>query len=129
MNNPPLETLEQQKLFQWLRVKNIFSFSIPNGSILKGNQVQRAIQMRKLKAEGLEVGASDVVVMLKDKILFIEMKRQPKTLKSGKKSYANSIVSPDQKAFIMNVDKFEYARAFVCYGAEDAIKVIEREMR
>lgn len=125
MTNPPLETFEQQNLVKWLRLKKLFYFSIPNGSVLKGTPLQRARQMNKLKSEGLVDGASDIVVMLKDKILFIELKRAKKTLKSGNLSVSHTKTSDEQLKFLAKVDGFKYTDSSVCYGCAEAIDFIE----
>ena len=120
------ETEEQKKLVQWLKLKKIFYFSVPNGSVLSGNALQRARQMNKLKAEGLVVGCSDIVVMLSNKILFIELKQRKKVLKSGKLSTSNSNTSTAQKQFLQHiVDNFDYADARICYGFDQAKEFVE----
>ena len=110
----PLETEEQRTLVQYCNLKKIFSLSIPNGAILKGNPLQRARQMNKLKAEGLIVGASDFLVMLDNKMLFIELKR-----------VKGSTTSKAQKEFINKANQYPYAIAKVCKGAKEAIAFIE----
>ena len=125
MNNQITETQEQQKLVQWLKLKKIFYFSVPNGSVLKGNPLQRAKQMNRLKSEGLIVGTSDIVVMLSNKILFIELKRAKKVLKSGKLSTSNSVTSKEQLKFLESVNEFGYAIGNVCYGFNEAKELIE----
>ena len=118
MLNPPSETIEQKKLVQWLKLKKIFYFSVPNGSVLKGNPLQRAKQMQKLKSEGLIVGTSDIVIMLPEKILFIELKRARKTLKGGKLSVSHTSVSKEQKSFLNTINSdFNYADGYVACGS------------
>jgi len=75
-------------------------------------------------------GVSDVIVMLPNKILFIELKRSRKTLKSGKLSISHTKVSPEQKIFLnkINEDFNNYAEAYVCYGAEEAKEIIESRL-
>ena len=120
------EHQEQVNLVKWLKIKKIFYFAVPNGSVLKGTPLQRAKQMNNLKAEGLVPGASDIVVLLKDKILFIEMKAAPKKLKSGKLSVSHTKVSDDQINFMQKiVDNFDYADAFICYGFNQATEYIK----
>jgi len=121
---PSHDPEEQQKLVQWLKLKKIFYFAVPNGSVLKGNALQRAKQMERLKSEGLVPGTSDIIVMLQEKILFIELKRAKKVLKSGKLSTSNSTTSEAQKDFIEKVNKFHYTDAKVCYGFNDAMEFI-----
>jgi len=113
----PLETDEQKVLVKYLILKKIFYFSVPNGSVLKGNSRQRAIQMGKLKREGLISGTSDIVVLLPTKILFIEMKRTK-----------GSSTSKEQKAFLEKVNLYPYAIGQVCKGAGEAMKFIEKNL-
>lgn len=110
----PLEHEEQKALVQYCQLKKLFYFSIPNGAVLKGNAMQRARQMNKLKKEGLIPGTSDFVVMLPNYILFIELKRQK-----------GSTTSKAQKDFLEEVNKFNYANGKVCKGAKEAIEFIE----
>ena len=128
MSKLPTESIEQQKLIQWLKVKKIFHFAVPNGSVLKGTPLQRAKQMQRLKNEGLLVGVSDIVVMLPNKILFIELKRARKTLKSGKLSTSHTTVSAEQKSFMKRVNEFDYADAYISYGANEAMQIIQNSL-
>lgn len=113
----PLEHEEQKTLVQYLQLKKLFYFSVPNGAMLKGTPLQRAKQMVKLKSEGLIVGTSDLIVMLHNKILFIELKR-----------IKGSTTSKDQKAFLEKVNKYPYAIGKVCKGANEAISFIEENI-
>lgn len=122
----PLESEEQASLVQYLKLKKIFYFSVPNGSYLAGGKLQRVKQMTRLKREGLIDGVSDLVVLLEDKILFIEMKRRPKILKSGKESVSHTSISKDQKIFLESVGKFKYAESTVAYGCKQAIEFISK---
>jgi len=128
MLNPPSETIEQKKLVQWLKLKKLFYFSVPNGSVLKGNPLQRAKQMARLKSEGLIVGTSDIFVMLPNKLLSIELKRSRKTLKSGKLSISHTKTSDEQKKFLERIHELDYAIGSVCYGCAESIKFIESEL-
>ena len=128
MSKLPTESIEQQKLIQWLKVKKIFHFAVPNGSVLKGTPLQRAKQMQRLKNEGLLVGVSDIVVMLPNKILFIELKRARKTLTSGKLSISHTKVSGEQKSFMKRVNEFDYADAYIAYGANEAMQIIQNNL-
>jgi hypothetical protein len=48
--------------------------AIPNGAVLKGDSKQRSIQMARLKATGLKVGAPDLMVFYNSRALAIELK-------------------------------------------------------
>ena len=99
-------------------------FAIPNGSY-KSTTAQR-----KFKAEGLKAGVPDLFIPEPNKCyhgLFIEMKKRPKTLASGKMSYAGIKVSKQQEEWIDRLKAKGY-QAVVCCGADDAIKKIEDYM-
>ena len=113
------ESIEQQKLHQWCKIKRLTSFSVPNGGT---RNKAEAVNLRK---EGVVAGISDYVVMLPNKILFIEMKRQKKLLKNGTYSISHTKLSPEQVKFLDTVNNFNYAIGTVCYGFEEAKSFIE----
>jgi hypothetical protein len=116
----PPEHDEQVVLVKWLRAKRIFHFSVPNSSALSSLNRNTAVKVGSvLKSEGLIKGASDLVVMLPSKILFIEMKRACKSF---------STVSEEQKKFLESVNSFQYAGGKICYGAKDAMDFIESHL-
>ena len=93
------------------------------------NNRQNAIIIeQKAKAMGKKAGVSDLVVILKNKVLFIEMKRPPKKLKSGKISYAGISVSENQRKFIDVVNQSDVCIAKVCYGFDEAKKFIDENL-
>lgn len=122
------ESLEQQKLIQWLKLKKLFYFAPMNEN--QASFTNRIVAMKqevKAKSMGKVKGVSDVIVMLPNKILFIELKRAKKILKSGKTSISHTKVSDEQKAFINSVNGFVYASAKICYGFNEAMEFIEKE--
>ena len=126
--NPPLEEVEQQKLVQWLRLKNIFHFAPMNENKQSFSNRKAAFKIEaKSKSMGKINGVSDLIVMLPNKILFIELKRARKRLKSGKLSSTLSKVSDEQKSFLntINEEFYKYSSAVVCYGAREAIEIVE----
>lgn len=68
------ESDHQAGWFTWARTVRIaefpgktlydFSFAVPNGALLAGNDAQRARYMNFLKKQGLKNGVSDVVIAL-----------------------------------------------------------------
>lgn len=115
------EDNEQAAVFQWAAFIPVLKFmhAIPNGAFLAGDRVKRARQMARLKRQGLRKGVSDIFLPLArhgHHGLYIEMKRR--------KSDGNSQVSSDQKEF-QQAMMIEGYWAEVCYGADEAIKVIK----
>ena len=124
MKNTP-EAIEQKKFIKWLKLKNIFHFAVVNENNMSSNNKKMAQIIGQKSIEmGKKKGVSDVIVMLPDKILFIEMKRARKRLKSGKLSQEN-LASKEQLQFIDNVNSFEYSQGFVAYGFIEAKNIVE----
>jgi len=122
----PTEAEEQKTLVQWLRAKNMFHFAPMNeNNAHKQNRKYAMIAEVKAKAMGKVKGVSDIIVMLPNKILFIELKRQKKHLKSGGLSITHTKVSKEQYEFMTHANKFGYAEATICYGAKEAIEFIQ----
>lgn len=71
----PTEHQEQAVFVRWFRIQfpAVRLFAIPNGAFLAGSIGQRAAQMRKLKAEGLDAGVPDICIP--SWRLWIEFKR------------------------------------------------------
>ena len=107
-NLSPTERQEQVRLCHWLDLNKLDYFAVPNGSY------KSKASAGLFKAEGLKSGVPDVVVFLRDQILFIEMKR----IRGG-------TVSDNQKFWIEKINSYNYAIASVCYGADMAIDFIE----
>ena len=90
------ETSHQQMFLAWCERHNFYTshseylpnkdyvgcvFSVPNGGLRK------AIDMVMLKREGLLTGASDVVIMLPRKVVFMEFKTDSGTQSQKQKDF------------------------------------------
>lgn len=123
----PNEAEDQKALVQWLRVKKIRHFSVPNenqGSFL--NKKVAMIQERKAQSMGKLKGAPDLFIWTRDKIIAIELKRQIKTLKDGSPSKTIPKTSREQIEAITWINEFDYAEARICYGWMKAKEFIEK---
>jgi hypothetical protein len=106
--NNPTEEQEQIVLVQYLELKGHTFTAIPNSTFTRSWS-----QKLKNKRMGVRAGLPDLFIVLKNNIpLFIELKRK----KTGK-------VSPEQKKWLETLADANI-RAFVCYGADEAIAVI-----
>ena len=108
----PTEATEAKTLAQWLRWNKITFLHIPN----ERKATARAIA--ELKRQGLQKGAPDYLVFLKNQIIAIELKRASKS---------KSRVSIEQRKFLDNLAQFDYIKCFVCYGAKEAINIIKEK--
>ena len=125
----PDEKWEQETLVQWLRLKKIFHWANVNenqGSFT--NRKVAMIQEMKSRKAGKLKGVSDITVMLPNKILYLELKRRPKTLRSGKLSTSHTKTSPEQLDFIDKVNTYPYAVGKVCHGWEEGRDFILENM-
>ena len=114
-----IEHYEQVKVISYLNIlksqmKIIEFFAVPNGG---SRNVREAMNLKK---EGVKSGVSDLVIVTKNVVLFLEMKRPAKKLKNGKLSTAGISVSDNQKKFIEQVNLSNVVTAKVCYGFDEA---------
>ena len=107
------ESLEQRAFVKWCRMKKIAVISVPNGFFSHTKDKKFYGQITKLKAEGMSKGFPDLVVMLKGKVIFIEMKN----ITGGK-------TSQEQKDWIGTLIGLDHI-AVVCNGCDEAINVVE----
>jgi len=107
----PKESIEQQALIKWLKIKRIKFYAIPNGAYTKN--ILSAIHLKKT---GLSNGVPDICIPIPfngKHGLYIEMKRQ-----KGSKT------TPEQKEWLDFLNSVGYLAA-TCFGWLDAVKVIE----
>jgi hypothetical protein len=109
----PSEHQEQKAFVQWFghQFSGVRILSIPNGAALAGDGLRRAMQMGRLRAEGLSPGAPDLFVPAW--LLWVEMKK------------ANGGVVSDEQA-----EWHEYLRGIghtviVGRGFEDATRQVQ----
>jgi len=97
--------------------KIITYHSNPNENILSFlDRKKFMIAQNKLKAMGAKKGIPDLYIYLPNKILAIEMKRSNKN---------KSKISEEQKQWILLLNQLSYIDAYICYGADNAINLIE----
>ncbi len=110
----PREADEQEALVEWMNLKKIFHFAIPNG----GKRTQR--EGINFKRQGVVAGAPDLMIPLARlgyHGLFIELKRQ-----------TGGVVTPPQQKMLAKLTSEGYL-AVVCKGSFEAMKVIEEYLK
>jgi len=116
----------QKMLVKYLEIQKqrgkIIEYFAPMGEN-KQSFNNRAVALKieaKAKAMGKKQGVSDIIVILKNKVLFIELKRAKKKLKNGRLSSAGISVSDYQKEFLNTIQKSDVCDGVVSYGFEEA---------
>lgn len=107
----PTEKAEQIAVIQYLKLKDLPYFHVPNSTY----NPYKSQQMHNF-AMGLKAGVPDLFVCLPGKTIAIELKR----VKRG-------IVSPAQKQWIEILNK-SGIKSRVCRGSMEAIDFIEEEL-
>lgn len=108
---------EQVEVVRWLDAKGLLFCAVPNGAVLRGDNLSRAKQVARLRAEGLRSGAPDLLVFSRPiGADFMGVAIEMKSL-SGK-------VSDNQTAFLDAMRSCGW-EALVCFGASDAINKLE----
>lgn len=103
------EDVEQKIFIEWLEWQKIKFTAIPNSTYTKSWK-----QKVKNKTMGLRPGLPDLLLIVDNRLVFIEMKRE----KGG-------TVSEYQKEWIEAINRCENAVAVVCRGGDAAIKAVE----
>ena len=121
----PKENEEAQILANWLDL-NKYTFS----AIRNESDSHSFYKWKKRKAEWVRPWIPDFCIILKRwDLLFIELKRQRKILKSWKLWASPSIIRLEQTIWINKLEKLENISAQICYWAEESIKLIEEYER
>ena len=114
--NIPLEFEEQVLVVEFLELMNLKFTAIPNGAFIKngGYRIKK-----KLHDEGLRGGLPDLLIVLPNKLLFIEMKR-----------IKLSVTSSKQKEWIEALNGIgKQVEAVICRGGDEAIAKIQEELK
>lgn len=105
----PTEDQEQIKLCQWMELKKIIFYAIPNGGY------RHELEAFKFKRMGVKSGVPDVCIPVPNKSyhgLYIELKR-----------VSGSATSPNQLFWQAALKEMGYCSE-ICKGFDQAIKVI-----
>lgn len=130
-NTTPLEHEEQVKVIEWLETENHHASLLKNrnlspllySAITNGHYQQSLKQRNKLKAEGMNSGVPDLLIIVPPErsklgtrlMLWIEMKRRQ-----------GGAVSASQQEWIDAINAIDGGNvgAFVCYGSDEAIHLL-----
>lgn len=127
------EDLEQKTFCDWLRIQKRKKSIVTFFSIQNENRMSWAIKNKgiiyaiasKDKLMGKRKGVSDMCIILKNMVLFVEMKKCAIQLKT-KLSYASIEVSAEQVSFINEASKSDVVLGTVAYGAMEAVAYVSQ---
>ena len=112
-----LSEYEEQVLFvKWLRLHEYKFSAIPNSTYTTSYS-----QKNKNTAQGVCAGLPDLLVLVKKKLVWIEMKKSDRKPKNG----GCGGVSEVQREWIDALNECDNCQAYVCYSYEEAVAVIE----
>lgn len=130
----PTEYDEQVAFVEYLalmkkknKIVTFFATNNENNSH-KQNRKYAMIAEVKARKSGKQKGVSDICVVLKNKVVFIELKRQPRVLKNGTFSKTRAKPTPEQIEFLDGINESDACVGSVCWGAKEAIKFLEKNM-
>ena len=123
----PLEETEQIITVKYLEFLYRKKVIIDYWATLNENKEARSIRVGvKLKQLGKKKGISDLTIIFKNFTLYLEMKRELKTLKNGKMSNSHSKPNREQIEFINRMNTTKHNIATVAYGSKMAINIINK---
>ncbi len=112
----PSEYEEAVTFSEYLTLKGYLFSHIPSETYSE----HWGVKMRN-KRMGVHKGVPDYLILVKDKIVFLELKRR-----LGKQGGKNgTVVSPEQRVWLTELAK-RGAETLVAYGAGQAIEYIEK---
>jgi hypothetical protein len=115
-----LTEYEECKIFaEYLHYKKLHFTHIANESGLPPKVAM--IISKKKKAIGVSKGFPDYLIIIKREFVFIEMKRHKKNKPAR--------LTEEQKAWGAILNNCKSSSFFVCYGADEAIKIIETKLK
>ncbi len=110
---PASEADEQKAFVEWLEVNRYKFSAIPNATWTSFSQ------QRKNKAEGVRPGLPDLLVIVKNQLVWIEMK------KSIYKNRKNGGLSEAQMEWRDALNDCANCQVFVAYGYSEAVDIIK----
>lgn len=113
----------QQSCIKWFEYQypklSKLLIAIPNGLHLAGTPVQRAIKVKRAKAEGLKVGTPDLFLAVQSTVypgLWIEMKTDKGKLSDNQNTMINELVAQGY-------------RVEICRSFEEFKKIIDTYLK
>lgn len=84
----------QSQIIYLLKIYDIFYFAVPNGIFFNSaSKTQSYAYMNKLRAEGFREGVADLVILLKNRTIFIEVKTEKGKQSDKQKDFENKVKS------------------------------------
>lgn len=126
-----IESVHHIEVVKYLRIlkaqKKIVTFfaAINEGRTLPKDPLKRKAVLLKEYKLGKHSGVSDLTIIFKDKVLFLEMKQPVKKLKNGNFSNSHSKQSEVQIEFEKEINQSNVCCYEVGYGFIEAKKIID----
>ena len=124
---------DQNKVFQYNKKDKILFSKLTQDFFINLTGLRKIKYLQKQRKEGKRKGVPDFIIIIpnsicrlnKSVLIFIELKRRRKTLKSGAISEEKVSTSPEQEMWVENLSLVADVQAFVSEGADKAIETIK----
>lgn len=84
----------QLQIVEYLKYNKILVFAVPNGGS------RNALEGANLKKEGVLAGVSDLIIILKNRVVFVEIKTQKGKQQESQKLFENQIKKHNLEYYI-----------------------------
>lgn len=122
------ELAEQHMLIIWLEKQMMWGRVLKFTAIPNSTWTPSIAERNRNSASGVRPGFPDLVVLLKNNLVCLEMKRPRREAMYTKVLLTSpSKVSPEQKEWIDLLNKYNpVVQAHVCYGAKHAVEILTK---
>lgn len=124
------ELKEQVKLVRWLSQQQAYGRILKFTSIPNSTFTQSWSELNRIQAGGLHKGLLDTFILLSPLCavgrmqVWIELKRPRRILRDGSLGKSPSTIQPEQIEWITLLNQFSGTKAVICYGADEAIRLL-----
>jgi len=118
----PKEDDEAKAFASYLKDLQTYKQIVCYSHIPNENSIKNMGYAMKMKSMGKQAGVPDYIIVMKSKVLFIELKRQ-----KNENGTTASSVSPDQELWVNSLNNAN-CPSKICFGSGDAIRFVQENL-
>jgi hypothetical protein len=120
------ELKEQRYLVRWLKEQQLYGRVVKFTSIPNSTYTTSWKQINDIQASGMNRGFPDMVILLKEKLVLLELKRAKIIKANGEKGASPSTVADEQYEWIRLLNAYPGCYAVIAYGWKEAVEVLTK---